>query len=204
MIRCNHYGCTVFVLEMIYVWELFFTFFKIGLFTFGGGYAMIAQIREVVVQKKQWLSEEELMEIIAVSESTSSPIAINLATYVGYKRKGFWGSLCATLGVIVPSVVIIYIISLFLDGFMTNRFVSYAFMGIKCAVAFLIIKAGLDMARKMEKKPLPMSMFFICLAALLILELFSVSFSSIVFILGGGLVGLMTYGINANRAEDRK
>jgi len=187
---------------MIYL-ELLIGFLKVGCFAFGGAYGAIPLIRDVVMEYG-WLSDEMLTYMIAVSESTPGPIMVNIATYIGSVQGGILGALCATLGVIVSSVVIIYIISLFLDGFMTNRFVSYAFMGIKCAVAFLIIKAGLDMARKMEKKPLPMSMFFICLAALLILELFSVSFSSIVFILGGGLVGLMTYGINANRAEDRK
>ena len=121
--------------------ELFMTFFKIGLFTFGGGYAMISQIKEAVVEKKKWLSDDELMEIITIAESTPGPIAINLATFVGYKRKGVKGSIAATLGVILPSFIILYIISLFLDSFMENKYVAYAFSGIKCAVAFLILKA---------------------------------------------------------------
>ena len=98
--------------------KLFFEFFKIGLFTFGGGYAMISQIKEAVVEKKKWLSDDELMEIITIAESTPGPIAINLATFVGYKRKGVKGSIAATLGVILPSFIILYIISLFLDSFM--------------------------------------------------------------------------------------
>ena len=83
--------------------KLFFTFFKIGLFTFGGGYAMISQIKEAVVDNHKWLSEDELLEIVAISESTPGPIAINMATFVGYKRKGFLGSAFATLGVVLPS-----------------------------------------------------------------------------------------------------
>ena len=120
--------------------SLFLTFLKIGLFTFGGGYAMIAQIKETVVQNKKWMTDQELLEVIAIAESTPGPIAINLATYVGYKKRGVLGSALATLGVVIPSLIIIFIISLFLDEFMTNKYVAYAFTGIKCAVAFLILK----------------------------------------------------------------
>ena len=133
--------------------SLFWTFFQIGLFTFGGGYAMIANIQEVVVEKRHWLDDEELTQVIAVAESTPGPIAINLATYVGYKKGGFWGSVFATLGVVLPSLVILYAISLFLDAVLANRYVAFAFIGIKCAVAFLILKAGLTMLAKVERRP---------------------------------------------------
>lgn len=175
--------------------ELFLTFLKIGLFTFGGGYAMIANIREVVVEKKKWLTEDELLQVITIAESTPGPIAINMATYVGYKQKGVAGSACATLGVIVPSLVIIYTISLFLDAFMSNQYVAYAFTGIKCAVAFLILKAGLNMFAKLEKKALPMIVFSIVFAGLLLFELFSIDFSSILLILIGGIIGIVAYAI---------
>ncbi len=174
--------------------ELFLTFFKIGLFTFGGGYAMIAQIKETAVQQKQWLSDEELLEVIAIAESTPGPIAINLATYVGYKRRGFWGSVGATLGVVLPSFLIIYTISLFLDAFMANRWVAYAFRGIKCAVAFLILRAGLDLLKKLPHRGLPMMVFLAVLGLMLCFEFISVSFSSIVFIALGGLLGVLVYG----------
>ena len=174
--------------------SLFFTFFKIGLFTFGGGYAMIANIREVVVEQKKWLDEEELLQVITVAESTPGPIAINLATYVGYKKQGFLGSLLATTGVILPSLIIIYTISLFLDAFMANKYVAYAFRGIQCAVAFLILKAGFDMFQKLEKKPIPMAVFFAVLASMLAMELLSIQLSSIVLILAGGLMGIALYG----------
>ena len=133
--------------------DLFWTYFKLGLFTFGGGYAMIANIREIVVEKKGWLDEDELLRIIAIAESTPGPIAINMATYVGYKRRGVLGSALATLGVVLPSLIIIFVISLFLDAFMANVWVQYAFVGIKAAVAFLILKAGLGMLQKLPKKP---------------------------------------------------
>ena len=173
--------------------EIFLTFFKIGLFTFGGGYAMIAQIKEAICEKKRWLSEDELMEIITIAESTPGPIAINLATFVGYKRRGFIGSLLATLGVVLPSLVILYVISLFLDAFLENRYVAYAFTGIKCAVAFLILKAGMDMLAKLPKKPVPLVVFAVVFAAMIAFEMFSVSFSTILFILAGGVLGVFLY-----------
>lgn len=174
---------------------LFITFFKIGLFTFGGGYAMIANVREVVVEKFGWLSEDEFVQIIVVAESTPGPIAINMATYIGYKKRGFLGSLVATLGIVLPSFIIIFLISLVLDAFMANKYVAYAFVGIKSAVAFLITKAGLDMFIKLEKKALPLTVFFAVLAAMLCFELFSVSFSSIFFILIGGVIGIIAYAL---------
>ena len=177
------------------MWELFRTFFQIGLFTFGGGYAMIAQIKETVVQEKQWLTDEELLEVIAIAESTPGPIAINLATYVGYKRRSFGGSAMATLGVVLPSFLILYVISLFLDAFLANQWVAYAFTGIKCAVAYLILRAGLDLLKKLPRQALPMTMLGVTLTLLLSFELFAVSFSSIVFIAAGGLLGILLYGL---------
>lgn len=185
--------------------ELFLTFFKIGLFTFGGGYAMIAQIKESIVENKKWLTEDELLQIVAVAESTPGPIAINMATYVGYKRKGIVGSAMATLGVVLPSVIIIFIISLFLEEFMKNKYVAYAFVGIKCAVAFLIAKAGYEMFKKIEKKPLPLITFALIFIASIILELLSKSISSIIFIIAGGIIGIVTYsliGLGSGKKSD--
>ncbi|MBQ5801143.1 MAG: chromate transporter, partial [Clostridia bacterium] len=170
--------------------KLFLTFFKIGLFTFGGGYAMIANVRESVVEKNGWLSEDEFMEIIAIAESTPGPIAINMATFVGYKKAGVLGSAFATLGVVLPSLVIIFSISLFLDAFMKNKIVAYAFSGIKCAVAFLILKAGFGMFKKLEKKPLPIIVFSLVLALMIFLELISKSVSTVALIALGGIIGI--------------
>lgn len=175
--------------------ELFLTFFKIGLFTFGGGYAMIAQVKETVVQKKQWMTDEELIQMLAIAESTPGPIAINMATYVGYKRKGVLGSALATFGVVLPSLVIIYVISLFLDAFMANKYVAWAFTGIKCAVAFLILRAGMGLLKKMERKVLPVCTFVAVMGIMIALELFAVSFSSVFLILIGGLLGIVIYAV---------
>ena len=184
------------------MFELFWTFFKIGLFTFGGGYAMIATVKEAVVDKKKWLDEEEFLQIIAIAESTPGPIAINMATYVGYKKKSVAGSALATAGVVLPSLLIIFTISLFLEAFMANKYVAYAFAGIRCAVAFLILRAGFNLLSKAGKKLLPILTFGAVFAALLVLEWFAVSVSAIWWILGGGLLGIAVYAVSkAKEAE---
>ena len=146
---------------MIIYLKLFLEFFKIGLFTFGGGFAMIPLIKEVVLEYG-WLAETQFYDIIGVCESTPGPIAINMATYIGNKQKGFWGSVIATLGVILPSLFIIFAISLFFESFIQNKYVAYAFIGIKCAVAFLITKTGIEMFIKMKKKVLNILLFLLC------------------------------------------
>ena len=185
------------------LWTLFLTFFKIGLFTFGGGYAMIANIREMVVEKYGWISEDEFIEIIAVAESTPGPIAINMATYIGFKKKGVLGSAFATLGIVLPSFIIIYLVSLVLDAFMANKYVAYAFVGIKSAVAFLITKAGIDMFKKLEKKVLPLLTFFTVLILLFVFQIFSVNFSSVFFILIGGIIGIFAYSLPKAKEEKK-
>ena len=130
--------------------ELFLTFAKIGLFTFGGGYAMIALIEDACVERKKWITHEEMMDLTVIAESTPGPIAINCATYVGYRQKGFWGSVIATLGMVFPSFVIIYVISMFLDRFLEITLIANAFRGIKLAVGLLIVNAALNMLGKMN------------------------------------------------------
>ena len=185
------------------MFELFWTFFKIGLFTFGGGYAMIATVKEAVVDKKKWLDEEEFLQIIAIAESTPGPIAINMATYVGYKKKGVRGSAMATAGVVLPSLLIIFTISLFLEAFMANKYVAYAFAGIRCAVAFLILRAGFNLLSKAGKKLPSMVTFGAVFAALLVLEWFAVSVSAIWWILGGGLLGIAVYAVSKAKEADK-
>ena len=187
--------------------ELFTMFFKLGLLTFGGGYAMIPQIKENVCEKKKWIDEEEMLEIIAIAESTPGPIAINMATYIGYKQNKFSGSLFATLGVVLPSLIIIYVISLFLQQFMQNEYVKYAFIGINAAVAFLIIKAGINMVKKMPKKLFPIIIFSLTFILLIIFKFLEISFSSIYFIIIGGSLGLMLYTISKiknNKKDENK
>ncbi|MCM1130505.1 MAG: chromate transporter [Roseburia sp.] len=171
--------------------DLFLTFFKLGATTFGGGYAMMSQIKESIVEKKEWLTNDELLEVFAISESTPGPVAINMATYIGFQKGKILGSILATLGVILPSFIIIFIISLFLNKFLENKYVAYAFVGIKCAVAFLILKAGLNLFKKMKKAPWQLCVFGIVLILMILLELFSKSFSSIYLIIIGGVIGII-------------
>ncbi len=175
------------------LFTLFLTMFKIGLFTFGGGYAMISIIQRELVERKKWLANDEFLDIVAIAESTPGPLAINSATYIGYKICGVLGSIFATLGVVIPSFVIIFVISLFFDEFMSLTYVQYAFKGIQVCVAFLIISAGIKMLKHLKVNPLNCILFSVTLILCVLFTLFSVNFSSIFYILAGGLLGLVIY-----------
>lgn len=133
------------------LWALFTTFFKIGAFTFGGGYAMIPLIQKEAVENHGWVTDEDILEIIAIAESTPGPIAINSATFVGYRTAGVLGSICATLGVVLPSFVVILLISNILDRFQEVKAVQYAFNGIRAGVLALLFKALWTMYKKSPK-----------------------------------------------------
>lgn len=133
------------------VFQLFITFIKIGAFTFGGGYAMVPLIQRVTVEKKKWINDDDILEIVAIAESTPGPIAVNSATFVGYKTAGVLGAAAATIGVVLPSFTIIYFISFVIDKFENNTAVKYAFSGIRAGVLALIIKALWTMSKKSAK-----------------------------------------------------
>ena len=171
--------------------ELFLTFFKLGATTFGGGYAMMSLLKETIVDKHHWLTNDEILQICAIAESTPGPIAINLSTYVGYKKGKFLGSLLATIGVVLPSFITIYIISLFFNQFIENKYVAYAFVGIKCAVLFLIIKSAYKMIKEMDKKPWQILLIILVSLLMIILDLLSVNFSSIFLIIIGAFIGVI-------------
>ncbi len=170
---------------------LFLAFLKLGAFTFGGGYAMIPEIKATVVEKYHWLTDDEILEVIAIAESTPGPMAINMATFVGYKIKGFFGSLVATLSVSLPSFIIIFVISLFLQQFLALEYVTYAFVGINAAVAILIIFAGLDMIKKMKKTLLPVTLMILTLGLSILFDVLDIPFSAIYYILIGGFIGIL-------------
>ena len=174
---------------------LFLTMFKIGLFTFGGGYAMIAIIERELVERKKWIKNEEFLDLIAVAESTPGPLAINSATYIGYKLAGFFGSVFATLGVVLPSFIIIFCISLFFDAFVSLEFVGYAFKGIQACVSFLIISAGFKMLKKLKikKDPVAIILLILSVGCLVAFTLFAIKFSTIFYILIGGTICLTLY-----------
>ena len=173
--------------------ELFLTFSKIGLFTFGGGYAMIPLIENATVTKKEWITHEEMMDITVIAESTPGPIAINCATYVGLKKKGFLGAVAATLGVILPSFLIILLISFFLDRFLEIKWVASAFKGIKIAVGILILDAAVKMIKKMKKKLLPIIILSVAFIAMMIINIFALRISTIVLMLAAAIAGLSVY-----------
>ena len=171
--------------------ELFLTFAKIGLFTFGGGLAMISLIENKCVEQKKWITHEEMMDITVIAESTPGPIAINCATFVGYKRAGFIGSIMATLGVVLPSFAIIYIISVFLDNFLELTLIANAFKGIKVAVGFLILDAAFNIIKKMQKNAFSLSFMIASFGMMLLVNIFSWNFSSISLMLVVALISLM-------------
>ncbi len=176
---------------------LFLTFLKIGLFTFGGGYAMISIIENICVEQKKWITHEDMMNITVVAESTPGPIAINSATFVGYKQKGVVGAIAATLGVVLPSFIIIFIIALFLDNFMEIAWIVSAFKGIRIAVGILIVDAAIKMIKKMPTKIVPCSIMVAAFTAMMLINFFSWSFSSISLMLIAGVTSLVIYTIQS-------
>lgn len=137
--------------DMKRLWPLFWTFFKIGAFTFGGGYAMIPLIQKETVETHKWITDDDILEIIAIAESTPGPIAINSATFVGYRTCGVLGAACATMGVVLPSFAIILGISYVLEAFQNLKVVQYAFNGIRAGVLALLFKALYTMYKKSPK-----------------------------------------------------
>ncbi len=181
--------------------NLFITFFKIGLFTFGGGYAMLSLIQSETVTKKQWLSGEELLNIIAISESTPGPISINCATYIGQKRAGFFGAVFATLGVVLPSFLIIFAISFFIEDFLKIELINKAFRGVQACVAVLIIRAAFKMAKSIKKDVVSFVILGLAAAVTIILDFVSFDLSSIYLIIAGGFVGFIYYGLINKKKE---
>jgi len=166
---------------------LFLTFFKIGLFTFGGGYAMIPFIHQYAVEKYKWITDDEFLDIIAIAESTPGPIAINSATYIGHKVKGIKGSAMATLGVVMPSVIIIVLIAAFFMQYKDNIWVEYAFKGVRIGVAILVLNAAIRMYKKLDKNILSYILILIGFSMILF-ELLPV----ILVIAIGGVIGIIS------------
>ncbi len=173
--------------------KLFFTMFKVGLFTFGGGYAMIAVLEHEFVEKNGWIDKDEFYNMLAVAESTPGPIAINSSTFIGYRLAGVMGSVFATIAMCLPSLIIIYLISLFFDAFLSITIVSYAFKGIQACVCYLILSAGIKMIKKLKKTALGVTLTALTFIAYVVLTLFAVKFSSIFYILIGAGVTITAY-----------
>jgi len=176
------------------LWQIFASFFKIGAFTFGGGYAMIPLIQHEAVEKRKWVTDEDILDIVAIAESTPGPIAINSATFVGYRAAGVVGSVCATLGVVIPSFVIILALSFVLAQFQDVQAVKYAFNGIRAGVLALLIKALWSMYKKSPKGWVA---YVIMGASLLLTAVFSVN---VIFV----IIGCAVFGIVTSRIMERR
>ena len=182
--------------------DLFLTFFRIGAFTFGGGYAMISVIENICVTRKQWITHEDLMNVTVIAESTPGPVAINCATFVGYKQKGFAGAAAATLGVVLPSFLIIWLISMFLDRFLEITWVASAFKGIRIAVGLLILDVGVRMLKKMPKEPLRLAITACAFFVMMLVSAFAWKVSTVVLLLAAALVSLAVFLAEDRRGKD--
>ena len=186
--------------------SIFLSMLKIGCFAFGGGYAIIALLENEFVSKRNWIDHDEFLDVVAIAESTPGPIAINVATYIGYKLKGFVGAVVATVGMCLPSFVIMYLVSLFYEQFMEITLVRAAFKGIQICVVYLIASAGLKMLKKMKKTPQNIIVFSVTCVGMILCTLFDVHISSVWFILAAGILGLSIFFIKKDKAkgENRK
>ena len=169
------------------LWELFSTFFKIGAFTFGGGYAMISIIQKEAVEKKKWVSDEDILDVGAIAESTPGPIAINSSTFIGYKVMGVLGSFFATLGTVLPSFIIISVIAYFLSHFAEYNVVKFAFAGIRAGVFVLIINALISMYKKSPKGAIPWTIMVLAFAGVALFDL-----PAIAVLIACAVIGLIT------------
>lgn len=184
---------------------LFLTFMKIGALTFGGGYAMIPIIEEEVTKKRKWISEIEIMDILAISESTPGPIAVNTATYVGYKVAGITGGIFATIGLTIPSFVIIFVISFFYQDFMKWPVIAAMFKGLKVGVIILLFSAVLRLRKGVKVNLVGTILFVSALSIMLVFSFVDIGFKylSLSLILLGIITGIVLTLI-ANKKEGSK
>ncbi len=184
--------------------ELFLTFAKIGLFTFVGGYAMLSIIENICVDRKNWITHDEMMNITVIAESTPGPIAINCATYVGYKKGKLPGAILATLGVAMPSFIIIFIISIFLEKFLEITWVAHAFQGIKIAVGILILDAAIKMIKKMKKKALQIGILLVSFVIIMLINVLKLHLSSIVVMLAAAIFSIAIFLMEKGQRKDEQ
>lgn len=183
------------------LFDLFLTFAKIGLFTFGGGYAMISVIEDNCVERKKWITHDDMMNMTVIAESTPGPIAINCATFTGFKKAGVAGAFVATLGMAIPSFVIIYLISMFMDNFLELTIVANAFKGIKVGVGILIFDVGITMIKKMNKKKLQVIIMICACIVMLCINIFAWNFSSISLMLLAAAISLASFFVRAESKQ---
>ena len=179
--------------------DLFLTFAKIGAFTFGGGYAMLSVISDNCVEKKKWITAEDMMNITVIAETTPGPISVNCATFTGYRQKGVLGAAVATTGLVLPSFIIIFLISLFLDRFLEYTVVANAFFGVKIGVGFLVLDAALGMIKKLPKDALTQILLWGGAAAMLASDIFAFSFSTIALMLICAVISVSVFVVTRRK-----
>ncbi len=172
------------------LFTLFFTFFKIGAFTFGGGYAMLSLIEDECVTRHGWMTHEEMADMTAIAESTPGPISINCATHIGYRRLGVLGAAMTTLGVVLPSFIIILLIANFFNTILEVPIINAAFRGIRVGVALLILRVGIKLLRKMSRRPFLAGIFLAAAILMLLINILSLGVSTVYLILAAALLGL--------------
>ena len=183
--------------------NLFLTFFKLGIFSIGGGPTMLTLLQGELVEKKKWITNDELMEMTAIAESTPGPIAINLATYLGYKKGGFFGALLSTLGVVITPFVLMFCISLFLENILSYEAIKYAFMGVKVGVVFFLLKVSFTLVKSLKKDWFGILLLSAVTTAMVLFTIFAINFSAIYFILLGAVLGLLVYGIIPKKRREK-
>ena len=184
--------------------DLFLTFAKIGAFTFGGGYAMLSVISDNCVEKKKWITAEDMMNITVIAETTPGPISVNCATFTGYRQKGVLGALAATAGLVTPAFIIIYLISLFLDQFLAYPVVAYAFDGIKIGVGFLVLDAAIGMMKKVSKDLLSQLLLWGSCVVMLLSDIFAWNFSTISLMLVCAVISLTVFFATRKKGGEAK
>ena len=178
------------------LFKLFYTFAKIGLFTFGGGYGMIALVQDECVDKKKWITDDEFATVLTIAESTPGPIAINCATYTGYAQGGILGSIAATFGVVLPSFIIIFLISSFFNNLLEFEIVANAFRGIQVGVGLIILRAGYNLYKKMKKNAFTIAILIIACLIMLVINFLNINFSTIYMLIIAGIIGAMVSALH--------
>ena len=184
--------------------DLFLTFAKIGAFTFGGGYAMLSVISDNCVEKKKWITAEDMMNITVIAETTPGPISVNCATFTGYRQKGILGAAAATLGLVLPSFIVIFLISLFLDRFLEYPIVANAFYGVKIGVGFLVLDAALGMMKKLPKDKLTKTLLWVGCGVMLLSDIFALGFSTIALMIICATISIAMYVGKRQKGGEQK
>lgn len=182
--------------------QLFLSMMKIGCVAFGGGYAIIALLESEFVTKRQWIDHDEFLDVVAIAESTPGPIALNVATYIGYKLSGLFGAIIATAGICVPSFVVMYLVSLFYEQFMEIRIIAAAFKGIQICMVYLIASAGLKMLKKMKKTVFNKVVYAVACVGMIVCSLLDIRVSSVTFIFAAGLAGLAVFFLKTRKEKE--